>query len=111
MKRLSDALIGTWKTEEKFEPNQFLKEGATGAGMFTIRKGPGGNSIVLNYTSRSSAGPYSSTRIIYWDVVAGVYRAFYCDTLQPTGCGEAGEGKLEGTISFSLLPHRGRTGL
>lgn len=36
--RLSNALVGTWITSEKFEPNQFLKNGAAGAGTFSIHK-------------------------------------------------------------------------
>lgn len=37
-----------------------------------------------------------STRVIYWDRQADRYRAFYCDSLQPGGCGEAGSGSREG---------------
>ena len=37
-----------------------------------------------------------STRVIYWDRQADRYRAFYCDSLQPGGCGEAGSGSWEG---------------
>lgn len=96
VKRLSDALSGKWKTTEKFEANEFLKSGATGSGVFSIHKGPSGNSLILEYTSQGSMGPYSSTRIIYWDHRTGGYRAFYCDSLQAGGCGEAGTGRWEG---------------
>jgi hypothetical protein len=96
VQRLALALSGKWKTAEKFEANEFLKNGATGSGVFSIRKGPGGNSLKLDYSSASSMGPYSSTRIIYWDGRSGFYRAFYCDSLQPAGCSEAGTGKWEG---------------
>jgi hypothetical protein len=96
MKRVSDALSGSWETKEKFEPNDLLRAGASGSGVFTIRKGPGGNSLIIDYKSQSDAGPYSSTRIIYWDSRAGRYRGFYCDSLQPIGCGEAGDGKWDG---------------
>jgi hypothetical protein len=41
-------------------------------------------------------GRYSSTRIIYWDRQADRYHAFYCDSLQPSGCGEAGSGTWKG---------------
>jgi hypothetical protein len=96
VQRLSDTLVGEWKTTEKFEANEFLKSEAAGSGTFSIRKGPGGNSLILDYTSQSSMGPYSSSRIIYWDGHEGHYRAFYCDSLQPIGCGEAGTGRWEG---------------
>jgi hypothetical protein len=95
VQRLALALSGKWRTTEKFEANEFLKNGANGSGVFSIRKGPGGNSLTLDYSSTSSMGPYSSTRIIYWDGRSGLYRAFYCDSLQPVGCSEAGTGKWE----------------
>lgn len=96
MKRLTEALFGVWKTTEKFEANEFLSVGATGEGIFFIYGGPGGNSLTVEYKSQSSMGSYSSTRVIYWDRNVGLYRAFYCDSLQPTGCGEAGGGSWEG---------------
>ena len=92
VQRLS-ALAGEWKTTEKFGANE---SGAAGSGIFSIRKGPGSNSLIFDYTSQSSMGPYSSSRIIYWDGREGYYRAFYCDSMQPIGCGEAGTGRWEG---------------
>ena len=93
VKRLADVLAGEWKTTEKFEAD---RNGATGLGVFSIRSGPGGNSLILDYTSQSTMGRYSSTRIIYWDRQADRYQAFYCDSMQPRGCGEAGNGTWEG---------------
>jgi hypothetical protein len=51
VKRLADALAGEWKTTEKVEANKFLRNGAMGSGVFSIRSGPGGNSVILDYTS------------------------------------------------------------
>ena len=110
VKRLSDALSGKWKTTEKFEADEFHKSGATGSGVFSIREGPGGNSLILDYKSQSSMGSYSSTRIIYWDGRADDYKAFYCDSLQPGGCGGAGTGKWEGkdlVFESTTKGHRG----
>lgn len=42
---MSDALVGEWQTTENFEANEFLKSGAAGSGILSIRKGPGGNSL------------------------------------------------------------------
>jgi hypothetical protein len=52
--------------------------------------------VILDYASQSAMGPYSSTRIIYWDRHADRYQAFYCDSMHPRGCGEAGSGTWEG---------------
>lgn len=96
VKRLAELLAGERKTTEKFEVNEFLRNGATGSGVFSIRGGPGGNSVILDYTSQSTMGRYSSTRIIYWERKADRFLAFYCDSLQASGCGEAGTGTWEG---------------
>lgn len=93
VQQLTAVLAGEWKTTEQFGPKE---RGAAGAGTFSIRKGPGGNSLILDYSSQSKMGPYSSSRIIYWDRKEGHYRAFYCDSLQPIGCGESGSGTWEG---------------
>jgi hypothetical protein len=47
-----------------------MKAGADGSGTFNIHNGPGANSLILDYTSHSSMGDYSSTRIIYWDTTS-----------------------------------------
>jgi hypothetical protein len=94
--RVTSGLAGTWKTSETFSPNPYLKQGAVGTGVFTVQTGPGGNSVVIAYNSRSNAGPYKSNRTIYWDAKHSVYRAFYCDSLQPGGCGDAGAGSWDG---------------
>ena len=108
IQQLSDALAGEWKTTEKFEANELLKSGGAGSGIFSIRKGPGGNSLILDYTSQGSIGPYSSSRIIYWDGREGHYRAFYCDSLQPNGCGKAGADRCgKAKTLFSSRPLRG----
>ena len=93
VQQLTAVLAGEWKTTEQFGPKE---RGAAGAGTFSIRKGPGGNSLILDYSSQSKMGPYSSSRIIYWDRKESHYRAFYCDSLQPIGCGESGTGTWQG---------------
>jgi hypothetical protein len=60
-----EELMGSWETAEKFDPDALLKTGASASGVFTIPKGPGGNSPILNYQSQSSTGSYTSTRINY----------------------------------------------
>lgn len=93
VRRLADALAGEWKTSEEFGAD---RNAATDSGVFSIRDGPGDNSLVLDYSSQSAMGTYSSTRIIYWDRQADRYKAFYCDSMQHRGCGEAGSGNWQG---------------
>lgn len=107
VKRLADVLAGEWKTTEKFEAD---RSGATGSGVFSIRSGPGGNSLILDYTSQSTIGRYSSTRVIYWDRQADRYQAFYCDSMQPRGCGEAGSGAWEGQDLIFESTSQGHSG-
>lgn len=103
---LSDTFAGNWDTTEEFEPDETHQNGANGTGEFSIRNGPGGNSLILEYVSRSSMGPYTSSRIIYWDNREREYRSFYCDSLQPIGCGEAGSGRWEGNdLTFESMIH------
>ena len=95
--RVADAFAGTWQTTETFEADASKPHRTSGTGTFRIRRGPGGNSVIMDYDSQSENGPYTSTRVIYWDSKESAYRAFYCDSIQPAGCGTAGKGSWQGS--------------
>src|SRR3954462_14621095 len=56
MKRLSRAIGGRWQVEEKYETTPFTPQGGEGKGTATIHRGPGGLSLITNYSSNGSMG-------------------------------------------------------
>lgn len=95
MQKLSKMLVGTWNTEEKFEPMMGMP-GGEGKGKAVFTKGPGGMSIIENYNSTNSMGKFSGHGVFYWDDKAKAFTGIWCDTMSPHGCDNGGVSKFEG---------------
>src|SRR5207237_9401833 len=57
---------GTWTASQKIEPSEFMP-GGSGTGTDTVKAGPGGNSLLSDYRSKSAMGSFSGHGIIYWE--------------------------------------------
>ncbi len=95
MQKLSKMLMGTWTTEEKFEPMMGMPA-TEGKGKAVFTRGPGGLSIIENYNSQNAMGKFAGHGVIYWDDKAKAYSGIWCDTMTPTGCDSSGTTKWEG---------------
>ncbi|HWP43517.1 MAG TPA: DUF1579 family protein [Blastocatellia bacterium] len=72
--------LGTWKTTEKHEAGQGYP-GGEGKGTMVVRPGPGGLSLIMEYTSSSSViGPFSGLGITVWDAEARTYKNYWVDS-------------------------------
>jgi hypothetical protein len=89
-------LLGRWSTVEKFEPNESAPSGGSGLGRAIIQTGPGSLSLIENYGSKNnSIGPFGGHAVIWWDAKAGVYKSFWCDSMN--ACTDSfGIGQWEG---------------
>ncbi|HUR36698.1 MAG TPA: DUF1579 family protein [Terriglobales bacterium] len=94
MERLSAQLAGRWETEEKHEPSSMLPQGGTGKGIETIRPGPGGLSLLVEYKSESPMGIFSGFGIMTFDPGVRVFHLHWTDN---TALGvSVSNGKWEG---------------
>jgi hypothetical protein len=82
MKELRD-LVGTWSTDEKFEPSPFMPSGGTATGTNTVRLGPGGFSVLMEQRSKSSMGPFSGHGVLTWDPNEKAYKTVWADSMTP----------------------------
>ena len=99
MAKLVKMFAGTWAADEKFEAVPEMgpeAQAGTGKGTEVVRAGPAGNSLIADFKSRSSMGPFSGHGVIWWDAKAGVYRSLWCDSEGPGGCDAGATGKWEG---------------
>ena len=94
MKRLSKALGGRWQVEEKYEVTPFTPQGGEGKGTEIVHRGPGGLSLLLNYSSNSPMGEYHGFGIIAWSPEQSAYQEYWVDSGAPGG--EVWTGKWEG---------------
>jgi len=78
--------IGRWRVTIRTEPGKSLPEGGIDKGVMTIRKGPGGFSIVQDFWSRGAGGYTLGQSYTWWHGSANVYKSVWCDNMQ--GCVE-----------------------
>ncbi len=89
MKDLTD-LIGTWTTEETYEPSPWMPSGGTGKGTNTVRRGPGGFSVLMEQRSKSSMGSFMGHAIMTWDPNDKAYKTYWVDSMTPGVMAESG---------------------
>ncbi|MGI9103260.1 MAG: DUF1579 family protein [Terriglobales bacterium] len=95
MQKLTKMMAGTWNTAEKMEPMMGMPA-SEGKGTATFTRGPGGLSLIQNYSSQGSMGKFSGHGVSYWDDKAKAYSGLWCDSMTPGGCANAGTSKWEG---------------
>jgi hypothetical protein len=78
--------IGTWQVTIRTVPGKSLPSGGMDKGVATIKKGPGGFSIVQDFWSRGTSGYALGQSYTWWDVNAKAYKSVWCDNMQ--GCVE-----------------------
>jgi hypothetical protein len=78
--------IGTWQVTIRTLPGKSLPNGGVDKGVATIRKGPGGFSIVQDFWSRGTGGYAVGQSYTWWDSNAKAYKSVWCDNMQ--GCVE-----------------------
>lgn len=86
IRRLVDALSGTWSITLKIEPNASLPKGGVGKGKEVWRPGPGGLSLIEDYFSTGDEGKISGLGVAWWDNNLQRYEVTWCDGGNPDGC-------------------------
>jgi hypothetical protein len=86
IKRLVEALSGTWSITLKIEPNESLPKGGGGKGEEVWRPGPGGLSLIEDYHSTGDEGEISGLGVAWWDNNAQRYQVTWCDNGNLDGC-------------------------
>jgi len=76
-------LIGTWTTEEKFEPSPWMPSGGTATGVNTVRSGPGGFSVLMEQNSKSAMGSFRGHGVLTWDPNEKAYKTAWADSMMP----------------------------
>jgi len=67
-------------------PSKNLPSGGVDKGVATIKKGPGGFSIVQDFWSRGTGGYAVGQSYTWWDGNAKAFKSVWCDNVQ--GCTE-----------------------
>ena len=86
MKKLAKMMEGAWTTAETAPPSEMMPNGGTGTGEAIIHRGPGGNSLVQSYHSKSAMGKFAGHGITWYDPQAKGFKNIWCDSMTPGGC-------------------------
>ena len=82
MTKLIKMFSGTWTSAEKFEPGPMMPKGGSSTGSAVFKAGPGGNSLIEEYSSPHGAmGPFQGHGVTWWDAKAGAYKGTWCDSM------------------------------
>jgi hypothetical protein len=97
MQKLIKAMVGSYATKETHEAGPFMPTRGTGTGQATFTLGPGGNSIIESYQSKSGpmGGKFRGHGVVWYDAKAGGYRSVWCDSMSPM-CEVGGTTKWDG---------------
>jgi hypothetical protein len=87
------SMVGAWSATIKTEPGPWMPKGGTDKGSMVVKKGPGGFSVVQDFKSNGSFGPFVGHGNIWWDKSANHYGDLWCDSM--AGCTMA-SAKMDG---------------
>ncbi|HEX4920870.1 MAG TPA: lipocalin-like domain-containing protein, partial [Candidatus Bathyarchaeia archaeon] len=83
---VQNLMLGKWSTQVKYEPSPEMPNGGTGSGMEIWRPGPGGLSVIEEYTEKNEKGEVNGLGLAWWDTKAQGQRFVWCDSSNPDGC-------------------------
>jgi hypothetical protein len=81
-----EMMLGTWTIKVTYEPSAQMPKGEEASGREVWRVGPGGRSIIEEYSESNARGGYKLFAIAWWDEKEQGQRFVACDTEQMHGC-------------------------
>jgi hypothetical protein len=68
--------VGEWDYTETYPKSGMYPNGAKNTGVYTSRRGPGGNSLVNGFHSQGPAGNFEAVLIMTWDPKEKAYKEY-----------------------------------
>ncbi len=94
MQKMTKAFVGKWNATVTMEATQF-GPADKGTGTQTVRRGPGGYSLISDTTMKfDKSGPFSGHGVDYYDPAAKSFTGIWCDSWSPA-CMSAGTGNWQ----------------
>ena len=84
MEKITRSLVGNWVVQEKVFPGEMAPNGASGKGSESIKKGPGGFSLLMDYQG-SALGPFTGHGVTTWSPAKKKYETAWVDSMTPGG--------------------------
>jgi hypothetical protein len=81
-----EMMLGTWTIKVKYEPSPEMPKGEEAFGREVWRVGPGGNSIIEEYSESNTKGGYTEFAIAWWDEKEQGQRFLACNNEDMPAC-------------------------
>ncbi len=78
-------LVGTWSYTETYEKSAYMPNGGGGTGTYEARLGPGGYSLIIDFTTHAGFGDEIGHAILTWDPKEKAYKQYVAGNSFP-GC-------------------------
>ena len=78
-------LVGTWSYTETYEKTAYMPNGGGGTGTYEARLGPGGYSLIIDFTTHAGFGDEIGHAILTWDPKEKAYKQYVAGNAFP-GC-------------------------
>lgn len=78
-------LVGTWSYTETYEKTPWTPDGDAGTGIYRAQLGPGGYSLIIDFTTHTQAGEEIGRGILTWDPKEKAYKQYLAGNEFP-GC-------------------------
>jgi len=105
-------LVGTWSYTETYDKGSGMPEGSGGTGTYEARLGPGGFSLIVDFTTHTKAYDEIGHGMITWDAKEKAYKQYVVGNAFP-GCvvftGQFEDGRL--TLTGEFESHGTKMGL
>ncbi len=97
IQKLAKMMVGTWNVDMQAEPapEMGMPNGMKGKGKNVTKLGPGGLSIVSDF-STAEMGGFRGHGVTWWDPNDQQFHTLWCDSMTAMGCEVAGNGKFDG---------------
>jgi len=86
--------LGEWDYTETYPKSGMYPNGAKNTGVYTSKRGPGGNSLVNGFHSQGPAGNFEAVLIMTWDPKEKAYKEYIFGDGFPGAV--VGTGRFEG---------------
>jgi len=76
-------LLGHWTYTDTYGKSSFYPDGGVGTGVYDARLGPGGFSLILDFSEHSPTGEEIGHGILTWDPKENAYREYFAGNTFP----------------------------
>src|SRR5712691_549843 len=101
--------LGEWDYTETYPKSAAYPNGGQNTGVYTSKRGPGGNSLINTFHSQGPLGDFEGLLVMTWDPKEKAYKAYVFGNDFPGALVETGQFEGDALVFRSEFPMEGAT--